>query len=489
MPVTVKSAAKSRAARQARASRRHELAGGEALESRLALANTVGLMQAAGPEAFAGYTLFGSSTAPRTHLIDNAGQQVHQWTSSYAATSSYLLEDGQLLRNCILPPALKNFSNNGGTGRIEKLDWDGNVTWSFDLSNPQYQLHHDAIVMPNGRILAIAWERLTSQQAVGMGRNSATLNPAVNSELWPEAIIEIDPNVASGVVGSGLGAGIVWEWHMKDHVVQQQYPNKPNYLGSNGVRQHPELINLNYRSRGAAADTHLADWAHFNSIDYNAATDQIMVSSREFSEIWIIDHSTTTAQAASHSGGNAGKGGDLLWRYGNDSAWNGGPNRFLFWQHNAQWIRSGLPGAGDILAYNNGWYRDNAGTSYSSVMQLRQSPAYGKASLVWSFSGPPAFFSPIISGAQRLVNGNTLVDVGAKGNIFEVTPAGKIVWRYVNPDTAGGPVRQGTVAPSLVISGTPGVRMNLTFRALRYAPSYAGLAGKTLTSTGPIERP
>jgi hypothetical protein len=109
--------------------------------------------------------------------------------------------------------------------------------------------------------------------------------------------------------------------------------------------------------------------------------------------------------------------------------------------------------------------------------------------VVWSFSGSPSFFSPIVSGAQRLPNGNTLVDVGATGNIFEVTASRRVVWRYVNPDTATGPVRQGTVPPALNVSGIPGVRMNITFRALRYAPTYAGLTGRTLTPTGPIELP
>jgi len=469
--------------------RRTPLTGWEPLEPRLALANTVGLIQAAGAEAFAGYTLFGSATAPRTHLIDNAGNQVHTWTSAYPATSSYLLEDGRLLRNCILPPALKDFNNNGGTGRIEILDWDSNVTWFYDLSNARYQLHHDAIMMPNGNILAIAWERLTAEQAVAMGRNPAKLNPAIDNELWPEVIIEIDPDLAGGEVTTGLGPGIVWQWHMKDHVVQQFDRTKPNYLGPKGVRRHPELIDLNYVPTAAGADTHLADWAHFNSIDYNATTDQIIVSVREFCEVWIVDHSTTTEQAAGHTGGNAGKGGDLLWRFGNDRAWKGGSKQTLFWQHDAQWIRSGLPGAGNILVYNNGWNRNN-GRSYSSVLELRQSPtAYGRAKVAWSFSGPPTFFSAIVSGAQRLPNGNTLVDVGAAGTIFEVTASKRVVWRYVNPDTAMGPVRQGTLPPTLNVSGTPGVRMNITFRAVRYATSYIGLKDRPLTPIGPIELP
>jgi hypothetical protein len=488
--VSIQSIVASVAGRTSRARRQRErLAGYEPLESRLPLANTVGLIQAAGARAFDGYTLLGSSTAPRTHLIDNAGNKVHTWTSAYPATSSYLLEDGRLLRNCILPLPMKDFNNNGGTGRIEILDWDSNVTWFYDLSNAQYQLHHDAIVMPNGNILAIAWERLTFEQAVGMGRNPATLNPDVNNELWPEVIIEIDPDVAGGEVTTGLGEGIVWQWHMKDHVVQQYDPTKPNYLGPKGVRQHPELINLNYVPKGPAADTHLADWAHFNSIDYNASTDQIIVSVREFCEIWIVDHSTTTEEAAGHTGGNAGKGGDLLWRYGNDSAWNRRAKQTLFWQHDAQWIRPDLPGAGNILVYNNGWNR-NGGKSFSSVMELRQSPtAYGRADVVWSFRGPPSFFSPIVSGAQRLPNGNTLVNAGAKGTIFEVTASRRVVWRYVNPDTFAGPVQQGTVPPALNVSGTPGVQRNITFRALRYAPTYAGLTGRTLQSQGPIERP
>jgi hypothetical protein len=469
--------------------RQRRLQGGEALEPRLALANTVGVVQAAGPAAFAGYTLLGSSTAPRTHLIDNAGNQVHTWTSAYPATSSYLLEDGRLLRNCLLPPSMKDFNNSGGTGRIEILDWDSNVTWFYDLSNAQYQLHHDAIMMPNGNILAIAWERLTFDEAVGMGRDPAKLNPAVNRELWPEVIIEIDPDVASGEVTTGLGPGIEWQWHMKDHVVQQFDRNKPNYLGPKGVRRHPELINLNYVPRGPSADTHLADWAHFNSIDYNATTDQIIVSVREFCEIWIVDHSTTTEEAAGHTGGAGGKGGDLLWRYGNDRAWKGGSRQTLFWQHDAQWIDSGLPGEGNLLVYNNGWNRTD-GRSYSSVLELRQSPkAYGQARVVWSFSGPPSFFSPIVSGAQRLPNGNTLVNVGASGRVFEVTAARRVAWSYVNPDTAMGPVRQGTQPPALNVSGVPGVRMNITFRALRYATTYVGLSGRTLTPTGPIELP
>ena len=112
------------------------------------------------------------------------------------------------------------------------------------------------------------------------------------------------------------------------------------------------------------------DWTHVNSVDYNAELDQIVVSVHELSEIWIIDHSTTKAEAAGHTGGRSGKGGDLLYRWGNPLAYRAGTkaDQTLFVQHNAQWIRRGLPGEGHVLVFNNGGHRPDG--SYSSVDEL-----------------------------------------------------------------------------------------------------------------------
>ena len=103
---------------------------------------------------------------------------------------------------------------------------------------------------------------------------------------------------------------------------------------------------------------------------YNADLDQIAVSVWTFSEFWIIDHSTTTAEAASHKGGRSGKGGDLLYRWGNPRAYRAGTkaDQKLFRQHNAHWIPKGLPGAGHMLVFNNGG--DRPGGSYSSVDEI-----------------------------------------------------------------------------------------------------------------------
>ena len=463
---------------------RETLTGIESLETRLALAQTVGLFVNA-PGVQDGYTLFNATLNPTTHLIDNNGQEVHAWTGTGGATSVYLQDNGSILRNTILAPPQRAFGSNGSTGKIEIIDWNNTPVWSYTLANAKYQLHHDSILLPNGNILAIAWERLSRAEAIALGRDPAKLNPATNSELWPESILEIKPDLVTGSGGS-----IVWEWHMKDHLVQSYDAGKANYVKAQDIVKYPQRINLNFVPSGTGADTNIADWAHFNAIAYNAKTDQILVSSREFSEVWMIDHSTTTAQAAGKTGGKSGKGGDLLWRYGNPQTWNAGSvaSQTLEWQHNIQWIADGLPGAGNLLVFNNGWGRPD-GSSWSSVMEIKPT-TYGKATAVWSYGSPTAgFFSPIISGMQRQPNGNTLICEGVKGNIFEVTPSGKTVWRYVDPDIAGGnTLTQGQTAPPLNISGTPGVFTNLTFRALKYTASSPALAGRTLTPGKLVEK-
>jgi hypothetical protein len=193
------------------------------------------------------------------------------------------------------------------------------------------------------------------------------------------------------------------------------------------------------------------DWTHFNAVDYNADLDQILVSTPEFSEIWVIDHATTTAEAASHSGGRRGKGGDLLCRWGNPANYRSGTpaDKRLFYQHNAQWIPNGLPGAGHVLVFNNGSRRPDG--SYSSVDEIilpvdsdgiyphDEGKAWGPAEPVWSYSAPTKgdFFSSFISGTHRLPNGNTMICSGANGTLFEVTPEKEIVWKYVNPAKGG----------------------------------------------------
>jgi hypothetical protein len=82
-----------------------------------------------------------------------------------------------------------------------------------------------------------------------------------------------------------------------------------------------------------------------------------------------------------------------------------------------------MPGAGNILVFDNGRYRRD----YSRVLEL--DPMTNR--IVWS--SPTHWYSWHISGAERLPNGNTFICDGPIGRLFEITPEGGIVWEYLNP--------------------------------------------------------
>jgi hypothetical protein len=237
----------------------------------------------------------------------------------------YLLEDGDLLRsgNVISP-----FFNAGGKGGvIQRLDWASNVLWEFDISDADHCQHHDIFPMPNGNVLAVVWEKHTIAEALAAGRDPALLDDG----LWSEAILELQP------IGTD-SAAIVWEWHLWDHLVQDFDPLQQNH---GVVTDHPELVNINYIGGPPTQE----DWIHMNAVYYNADLDQIIASAHNFDEIWVIDHSTTTAEAAGHTGGSHGRGGDLLYRWGNPITYDRGTvaDERFFGQHNVQWIRPGCP--------------------------------------------------------------------------------------------------------------------------------------------------
>ena len=427
------------------------------------------------PDAYEAYTLFAPLSGTTTYLIDNCGREVHSWTSSYKPGNSvYLLEDGSLLKTGTITSS--TFTGGGGIGgNVEQIDWNGTVLWSYDLATSSGHQHHDIEYLPNGNVLILAWEYKTATQATDAGRNPSLL---ADSELWPERIVEIQPSGTSG-------GTIVWEWYLWDHLVQDYDNSKANY---GVVTDHPELVNLNFTGSGPGATG--GDWIHLNSIDYNPVLDQIIVSSRNLNEIWIIDHSTTTAEAASHSGGNSGKGGDLLYRWGNPQTYDRGSSgdQMLYGQHDAQWIADSLPGAGDIMIYNNGQGRSSGNYSTVDVISppvdssgnytLTTGSPFDPSSLTWTYEAPTAtdFYSSFISGASRLENGNTIICEGATGRFFEVKSDGTIVWEYVNPVTNSGIVSQGDP-----------VTQNNVFRSPKYAIDYPAFDGRTLTPGDPIE--
>ena len=419
-------------------------------------------------DSYNGYTLFAPMASTTTYLIDNCGEKVHSWNSTYKpGLSAYILENGTLLRTRNTNNT--TFTAGGSGGGIEMIDWNGNVIWDYTISSSSECQHHDIEYLPNGNILVIVWDSKTSTEATQAGRTTS------GATLWSEKIIEIQPDLIGG------GGTIVWEWKAWDHLVQD-FDNAKDNFGT--VSTSPELFNINFTSGNPTNK----DWLHINSIDYNAEFDQIILSSHTFSEIWIIDHSTSTAQATSHIGGTFNKGGDLLYRWGNPQTYDQGTagDQLLFKQHDAYWIADSLTDGGMIMVFNN-----QAGTpqNYSEVNIIDppvdasgnytySGTTYSPLTFHWTYqsSTPTDFYASNISGAQRLPNGNTLICDGPAGTFVEIDYTGNTVWEYINP-----------VSQSGIIAQSNPITQNIVFRSYRYPINYNGFNGQTLTPQGYIE--
>lgn len=425
-------------------------------------------------QAYEGYTLLAPKHFTDTYLLDNKGNIVNSWKSDYLPGQSvYLLDNGNLLRSCFT----KNqaFIGGGEGGGLQEFDWEGNLVWEFWYSNDKYLMHHDIKPLPNGNVLALAVEKKTLEECIAAGFQSSALKEKM---LYPDTVIEIRPT------GPQNGE-IVWEWHVWDHLIQDESPMMANY---GNTKEHSELIDVQCNG---GRET-VAFWNHMNSIDYNPELDQILLSVRGSSEIWIIDHSTTKTEAATHSGGKSGKGGDLIYRWGNPQAYGAGStiSQKLFQQHDAQWIKPGSPGAGNILIYNNGLNRPSG--RYSTVDEIvpplngdgayfrKSGYEYGPTGILWTYvaSPPTSLYSEAISGCQRLPNGNTLICDGVHGVLIEVDPKGQVVWKFINPVTSSGPVKQGTPIPL----DDRGHQMNAVFKVQRYSPDFKGFLNRDMTS-------
>lgn len=434
--------------------------------------NTVGvLLNKKG--ALNGYTLF---TVHRdTYLINNKGEIVHQWTSKYSSGKSvYLLENGNLLRAAQLPNS-DNFIMPSVGGRVELFDWDGNLIWGYNYSTPNATQHHDIYPMPNGNVLILAFTIMDRAEAAQMGRKLVT---PPRFQLYNEQIVELKPKNKNE-------ADIVWEWNFKDHLVQDHDSTKDNY---GIISENPQRLDINYLGSSSGG----ANWLHINSVQYNAELDQIILSSKHLGEIYIIDHSTTTAEAASSSGGRHNQGGDLLYRWGNPGAYGQGSNddQKLFGPHYPYWIGEGIKDAGKIIIFNNG---TNRIPNYSEIDIItpptgapgeyiyKTNTAYGPISPDYIYTAPvnTDFYSAFQSSAQRLPNGNTLICEGANGRFFEIDSDENIVWEYVNPIGASEILKQG--------DGTQR-KGNTVFRAKKYTMDYKAFIGKDLTPGPVIEK-
>jgi len=441
-------------------------------------AQTVGLLQNS-PAAFDGYTLVAPTGATRTHLIDNCGRVVNQWDSGYrAGESAYLLEDGSLLRTARISST--TFNGGGIGGRIERFNWEGGLIWSYEWATDTAHHHHDMAWLPNGNVVLMGWEYKSPEETAAAGRIS-------EGPLWPPMLIEVEPDGTDG-------GNVVWEWHAWDHIVQSSDSALPHFgLPAENITRF-DVNYGNVSGGGFPGGTPGGDWFHCNGLDYDPLRDHLMLNSRNWCEFYIIDHGTTSAEAA-------GPAGDLLYRWGNPQTHGRGSagDKVFYQQHDAHWLLDEAPAAngGDpaqaVLVYNNGNGRpggtgstvdelilpwDSSTGTYLLPSATDTAGSFAPEGLDWTWPENPstAFHSSNISGSQRQPNGNTLICEGASGHLFEITPDGEMVWEYITAYSQFGAATQGENPFG-----------NSTFRAYRYAPGYAGFDGRDMTPGDPVE--
>lgn len=354
------------------------------------------------------YILVNDAAANRVFVMDKQARLLHEWAlTNNIGNDVFLLPNGKLLASLESDSPKVTFGGKGG--RLQFVGEMDTVEWDFIFSTDEAETHHDAELLPNGNIVALVWEKRTIEEAMDSGFMEETI-------VYPEAIIEVNPETNE----------IVWEWHAWDHLVQDFDPAKSNY---GVVSEHPELIDINYTRKTGEWPEVEQDIMHANALSYDPVKDVLFVSVNFYSEVWVIDHSTSTDEAASHSGGNYAKGGDLIYRFGNPETYENSAGTRLF--HN-QHYPNPLKGSdqGKMLIFSNG---NDLGQS--TVYELQLPSEYNlipesdnEPDIIWSFTDPD-LYSQKVSGAVPLANGNILITEGDFG-FWEVTRDKEVVWKF-----------------------------------------------------------
>ncbi|MBK8179779.1 MAG: aryl-sulfate sulfotransferase [Planctomycetes bacterium] len=291
--------------------------------------------------ALQGYTLIAPLRSQSIYLVDMDGKTVHTWETGHLPGGvTRFLPNGHLLRSANLE-GNPRFHGGGIGGRIEELDWDGKVVWHYDLTGDERTLHHDFTTMPNGNLLAIAWEYHAPEEIFERGRAQ---NQVHEEGLWCDVVVEIARQEPTG-------GKIVWTWRSCDHLVQDQREKGRDF---GVIAEMPGRIDINADHRFDAPETEAerksreereammhglgygggqADGAaggDVAAVDAPAPApasprssrrtsttptgctptgsttspeqDLIVLSSPHLSEIWVIDHGTTTAEARHFEG-------------------------------------------------------------------------------------------------------------------------------------------------------------------------------------------
>jgi len=354
------------------------------------------------------YILLNDAASNRAFIMNKQAKILYEWKlSNNIGNDVYLLPDGNLIAS--LEADNPKIPLGGKGGKIQLISPNNNINWEFVYSSQQGEIHHDVEMLPNGNILAMVWEKLDAEIAIEEGYMNF-------EDIYPESIIEIDPKTDS----------IVWKWSSMNHLIQDFDETKSNF-GS--ISDNPNLIDINYSSKATLLPEVQGDIMHANGLSYDQINDLIFLSVNSYSEVWVIDHSTTIDEAASNSGGTYNKGGGLVYRFGNPNAYGNTKGQRLFYNnHYPNLLKD--DNTGEILIFSNGNH-----IKQSTVYRLQLPSTFNlntnydnEPEIIWSYTDPD-LYSGKVSGADILENGNILITEGDFG-VWEVTTDKEVVWKF-----------------------------------------------------------
>lgn len=375
-------------------------------------------------KAYNSYVLFPGQDK-KTHLIDLNGNEVHQW--KFNGFPPVLL-DPQLVGGQRGHVLVQLAGETGGRANgvesqsIGEVDWDSKVVWRWGGAQAQ-----DAYASTGTSTDASAygtsirqhhdWRRLPNGNTVILVNYVRPVSGFKAEKLLEDAIYEVNPK-----------GEVVWKWSAFDHLNEFGFSEASLKLIRETTSRNDKTQPLDYLHFNNLSVVGPNKW--FDAGDARFNPSNLLVDSRESNFIAIIDR----------------KSGNIVWRIGPDYEPSAGANKLpravdqIVGQHDAHIIPKGLPGAGNLLVF------DNQGEAGYPAARLQTQPGSRvleidpvKKEIVWQYTGVNSgratysFHSSYISSARRLPNGNTLVDEGMNGRFFQITAKGEIVWEYISP--------------------------------------------------------
>jgi len=373
-----------------------------------------------------GYTLYCPLRGvPKAYLLDIKGNIVKTWNIDVLPFQVQLMPDGTLLALGYLLTG--GSAKYGVSHALRRYSWSGELLWEYIDS----KLHHDFHQLKNGNILLLRHKPIPQHKS----RKVRGGKPGTDRGLRHlyRLIKRKQATASTPQAGGEVSFGKRMRWNAQAAI---------NSLRMDG----DEIIELTPDKKIVwdwVAHKHLdpkidvvcpvcprLEWTHSNSLN-EMPDGNILISIRQTSTIAIIDKETK----------------EIVWR------WTGGMSH----QHDA----SILPN-GNILVFDNGMHLSPV--PRSRVIEVNP----GTNEIVWQYMSPRVtdFFAPVISGAQRLWNGNTLICSGTQGRLFEVTPEKEVVWEWINPDY---------VVDEHLGKNVGAMSTNWIFKAKRYPTNYNGI--------------